>query len=1077
LGLLNSSRLRKQLGGHMRLQRWLIGVIIFSLLSSALPTSAQDGGSKGASAQDIADRQALAQSGLYNYPSGALTAAAIVPLDATQALDIASAVVNDAVYTGNASAAAILNSFGVIQPNKGSSFVLLSSGVAGAGQTEPGTSFGTPGLVGFDLAQLTLKLNVAQSVSTITFDYNFFTAEFPDYVGTIFNDTFQAFITDKNGKREVARASVNSSAFYAASGSVTGGTGFHLFTPNPSGVDTSFGSGLPDAGATRFQSAAFQVESDGVVTLEFVIEDRGDGILDSAVLLDNVNVSSVEIVDPNPELLVGSGSITTDTALLAVRGAQRRGAVADGITQLVARFTAPGQGQVEFCVMGGSTDRDGGFYLSGTPTRNQCVTAPVVNTPRGLMAFANYLVPEEFNTGANPSDGEREVMVRASYSGASPSQTADRTLDLVRPPVVLIHGLWSAGSSFTFPLVNDSRFKVTRADYSGTNASYFSINVGVPGSYVESAVNQLRALQLAATQADIAAHSMGGLLSRLHAQQGDYQNKANFSKGDINKLITLNTPHTGSPFGNLLMGLQAIPVVGDAAVALANYFNHPIDKGAIEDLAKGSVALNGIATTTNVPSHALVGTFIKPGQAIEAVSQIPTPQTKFLAAVVWLAQALKFANYATAGDLFESLESDAIVGRRSQEGGLAGSTLTIFDGLDSLHTETNKSTNYSNRIIQLFNTPANSASFGTFPAPSSLAPVDLSGAGLQPQAAILPGLVISSPATGSGAVAGGTVTVTVTPPTGSGITSVLVVGAGTAEIDSAAPFEITLPIPATALGAFSIAAFGDNGSGDIYVSDPLELKVTVPAALQSLVIAPADPVLTSVGATMPLVVVGKYADGLDRDVTAASTFLSADSSTVSVSGLGVMTATGIGNTTIVAQFGGLQDTTSVSVLLPGNIAPLANAGSDQEVTEGAVVKLNGAASQDPDGGPLPLTYEWQQVAGPAITLSGPFSASPTFTGAVQGLYVFSLVVRDGQADSAPDNVRIGVGVSLGDDGGGGSGGTAGKSGTSEGGVTLLPATGLAPAAAPAPLNIPSIVVTILALIVSVAGLLWQRRTR
>ena len=45
-----------------------------------------------------------------------------------------------------------------------------------------------------------------------------------------------------------------------------------------------------------------------------------------------------------------------------------------------------------------------------------------------------------------------------------------------------------------------------------------------------------------------------------------------------------------------------------------------------------------------------------------------------------------------------------------------------------------------------------------------------------------------------------------------------------------------------------------------------------------------------------------------------------------------------------------------------NHDPVADAGTDQTRTEGALVSLNGSASDDPDGDGL--TYAWVQVSGP-----------------------------------------------------------------------------------------------------------------
>jgi hypothetical protein len=77
-----------------------------------------------------------------------------------------------------------------------------------------------------------------------------------------------------------------------------------------------------------------------------------------------------------------------------------------------------------------------------------------------------------------------------------------------------------------------------------------------------------------------------------------------------------------------------------------------------------------------------------------------------------------------------------------------------------------------------------------------------------------------------------------------------------------------------------------------------------------------------------------------------------------------------------------------------DLTPIADAGPDQTVSTNATVTLDGSGSHDP-GGALPLRYLWTQTGGPAVTLSNPAVASPTFTAPPDpAVLTFTLVVTN-----------------------------------------------------------------------------------
>lgn len=89
-----------------------------------------------------------------------------------------------------------------------------------------------------------------------------------------------------------------------------------------------------------------------------------------------------------------------------------------------------------------------------------------------------------------------------------------------------------------------------------------------------------------------------------------------------------------------------------------------------------------------------------------------------------------------------------------------------------------------------------------------------------------------------------------------------------------------------------------------------------------------------------------------------------------------------------------------------NRPPMANAGVDRTVQVGADVMLDGSGSSDPDGDVL--TYRWTQISGPRVTLLGAMAVNPMFIPREAGVYVFALVVSDGQVESEADEVTVTV---------------------------------------------------------------------
>lgn len=102
------------------------------------------------------------------------------------------------------------------------------------------------------------------------------------------------------------------------------------------------------------------------------------------------------------------------------------------------------------------------------------------------------------------------------------------------------------------------------------------------------------------------------------------------------------------------------------------------------------------------------------------------------------------------------------------------------------------------------------------------------------------------------------------------------------------------------------------------------------------------------------------------------------------------------------------DTVRVQVSI-ANVMPVAVISALTSVNTGSVVQLSGFSSTDANADPL--TYKWTLISKPLLTTGATANSSavlsnvaiqdPVFTADVAGVYVLSLVVNDGKANSNP----------------------------------------------------------------------------
>lgn len=317
----------------------------------------------------------------------------------------------------------------------------------------------------------------------------------------------------------------------------------------------------------------------------------------------------------------------------------------DGMLSTIPAPSGPGPGGPPIPTFRSPHPERPGEPLPRTSGGSQPLQLVAVATNEGPMAFAEYLPPANFSRGGNDDTAaSRPITITWQLGSAQGSSlrsiTEGAKLTLWRPPVVLVHGLWGSPqdwTSFTQQITNNSLgLIITPANYdtpasitasvpsysSGVLAKVKSSSLGfapnaptVLNAVKDAIVNFRTSRNAAATQADVIAHSMGGDITRLAvATLTLYQGNESFGAGNIHKLITVGTPHQGSPLAaDLFVSSCTAGVLarfGKVALATATAGGVPNVSGGVGDLQVNSLALGAInpATGPQVSTALIAGT-------------------------------------------------------------------------------------------------------------------------------------------------------------------------------------------------------------------------------------------------------------------------------------------------------------------------------------------------------------------------------------------------------------------------------------------------------------------------------------
>ena len=245
--------------------------------------------------------------------------AAIVPGDATAvaaALDGPGANITGASYESladpgqNGVGDAALSNF----PSNGPTFAIMTSGFAASADD---TNTNVPdssdefddktgnlnggnvrGDTDFDVSVLRIDLSVPATANCLSFDFQFYTEEYADFVGQAFNDAFIAELDTTSWDTSGSAITAPDNFAFAPGGAVVSVNAVGI-----GGFSLANAAGTTYDGATPLLSAAKQL-APGAHSLYLSIFDQGDQILDSAAFIDNLRVGFVP--DPATQCVPGA---------------------------------------------------------------------------------------------------------------------------------------------------------------------------------------------------------------------------------------------------------------------------------------------------------------------------------------------------------------------------------------------------------------------------------------------------------------------------------------------------------------------------------------------------------------------------------------------------------------------------------------------------------------------------------------------------------------------------------------------------------------------------------------------------
>ncbi len=391
----------------------------------------------------------------------------------------------------------------------------------------------------------------------------------------------------------------------------------------------------------------------------------------------------------------------------------KSGLTADGNTRLFLRAQSDRAGTFKFSIPEGfgtleDLNRRGGgseIEISTTNLGNGIYQASAV-----LISPADYPVS---NTILFPSHAFDVNLTFTDNNGIS-ENVPSLNLKIQAVPVVLIHGIFGEFSS-TF---NTGGAGVWNSLYNAYGGGYPQVSgwnyTNIHGPIDAIPDNSRSELfyhiagvldainykyNIACTRVDLVVHSMGGLMARrfLQADSGQKNSALAYKQGLIRRIITIATPHEGSPIANYAL-YGTTPLAPDTIMDLLNP-DYLLAKGVLALAKSNSDLINSLNSRSSVPIHVICG---RVRDNIDSVQIFDMP--KYFSMILRYAPSLFSVPSSLFRIIFGDDDYDIAVGMSSAVSNFSKSTEK--NGLNYNHVSICEQNDIGELIVQLLQGPS-----------------------------------------------------------------------------------------------------------------------------------------------------------------------------------------------------------------------------------------------------------------------------------------------------------------------------------------------------------------------------------